>query len=244
MYRTEISQYIGQQRLICFQLKEKEKKKANLFSAMQVVVEIPYVFFQGLFYTVIVYAMMSFQWTAAKFIWFFFISFCSFLYFTYYGMMTVSISPNHQVAAIFAATFYSLFNLFSGFFIPRPVSSPSFHNDTTLFTSCYHKLTNEYTDNIFAVVVLQRIPKWWIWYYWMCPLAWTVYGLIVSQYGDLNEMISVPGQSSQTIKSYVEDHFGYDTDFMGVVATVLVGFSVFFAFTFAFCIRTLNFQQR
>jgi hypothetical protein len=37
-------------------------------------------------------------------------------------MMTVSISPNHEVAAIFAAAFYSLFNLFSGFFIPKPVS--------------------------------------------------------------------------------------------------------------------------
>ena len=106
---------------------------------MQVAVEIPYVFFQGLFYTVIVYAMMSFQWTAAKFIWFFFISFFSFLYFTYYGMMTVSISPNHQVAAIFAATFYSVFNLFSGFFIPRPVSSASFTMIPMLFTSCYHK---------------------------------------------------------------------------------------------------------
>lgn len=190
------------------------ERAAGMYSALpyaiaQVVVEIPYVFIQGLFYTVIVYAMMSFQWTAAKFLWFFFISFCSFMYFTYYGMMTVSISPNHQVAAIFAATFYSLFNLFSGFFIPRP-----------------------------------RIPKWWIWYYWMCPLAWTVYGLIVTQYGDLEDMIKVPGQPDQMIKTYVKNHFGYNTDFMPVVAIVLVGWSVFFAITFAFCIRTLNFQQR
>ena len=88
----------------------------------QVVMEIPYVFVQTTYYTLIVYAMMSFQWTAAKFFWFFFISYFSFLYFTFYGMMTVSISPNHEVAAIFAAAFYSLFNLFSGFFIPRPVS--------------------------------------------------------------------------------------------------------------------------
>ena len=87
---------------------------------LQVVMEIPYVFVQASYYTVIVYAMMSFQWTAAKFFWFFFVSYFSFLYFTYYGMMTVSISPNHEVAAIFAAAFYSLFNLFSGFFIPRP----------------------------------------------------------------------------------------------------------------------------
>ena len=89
---------------------------------MQVIVEIPYVFTQGLYYTLIVYSMMSFQWTVSKFFWFFFISFTSFLYFTYYGMMMVSITPNQHFAAIFASTFYSLFNLFSGFFIPKPVS--------------------------------------------------------------------------------------------------------------------------
>lgn len=90
---------------------------------MQVIIEIPYVFIQTTYYTLIVYAMVSFQWKVEKFFWFFFINFFSFLYFTYYGMMTVSITPNHQVAAIFAAAFYSIFNLFSGFFIPRPVST-------------------------------------------------------------------------------------------------------------------------
>ncbi|KAG8075522.1 hypothetical protein GUJ93_ZPchr0006g42509 [Zizania palustris] len=190
------------------------ERAAGMYSAMpyaiaQVVMEIPYVFIQASYYTLIVYAMMSFQWTAAKFFWFFFVSYFSFLYFTYYGMMTVSISPNHEVAAIFAAAFYSLFNLFSGFFIPRP-----------------------------------RIPKWWIWYYWLCPLAWTVYGLIVTQYGDLEEIISVPGQSNQTISYYVTHHFGYHRKFMAVVAPVLVLFAVFFAFMYAICIKKLNFQHR
>jgi hypothetical protein len=177
---------------------------------MQVISEIPYVLVQTSYYTLIVYAMVGFEWTVPKFFWFFFVSFFSFLYFTYYGMMTVSITPNHQVAAIFAAAFYSLFNLFSGFFIPRP-----------------------------------RIPKWWVWYYWVCPVAWTVYGLIVSQYGDVEDTIRVPGMSpNPTIKWYVEDHFGYDPNFMGPVAGVLVGFTAFFAFMFAYCIKTLNFQIR
>ncbi|KAF5941811.1 hypothetical protein HYC85_019453 [Camellia sinensis] len=92
-----------------------------------------------------------------------FLYYISFLYFTYYGMMTVSITPNHQVASILAATFYALFNLFSGFFIPR-----------------------------------LKIPKWWIWYYWICQLAWTVYGLIVSQYGDVTDPITVPGMKNST----------------------------------------------
>ncbi|GAV61270.1 ABC_tran domain-containing protein/ABC2_membrane domain-containing protein/PDR_assoc domain-containing protein [Cephalotus follicularis] len=191
------------------------EKAAGMYSALpyamaQVISEIPYVFVQTTYYTLIVYAMVSFQWTAAKFFWFFFISFFSFLYFTYYGMMTVSITPNHQVAAIFAAAFYALFNLFSGFFIPRP-----------------------------------RIPKWWIWYYWICPVAWTVYGLIVSQYGDVETRIRAPGMTTDpTIKWYIEKHFGYDPNFMGPVAAVLVGFAVFFALLYAYCIRTLNFQMR
>ncbi|BFG24412.1 hypothetical protein CerSpe_106880 [Prunus speciosa] len=191
------------------------ERAAGMYSALpyalaQVIVEIPYVFIQTTYYTLIVYALVSFQWTAAKFFWFFFINFFSFLYFTYYGMMTVSITPNHQVAAIFAAAFYSVFNLFSGFFIPRP-----------------------------------RIPKWWVWYYWICPVAWTVYGLIVSQYGDIEDTIRAPGITPDpTVKGYIEDHYGYDPNFMGPVAGVLVGFTLFFAFLFAYCIRTLNFQVR
>ncbi|CAN0858781.1 ABC transporter G family member 29 [Linum grandiflorum] len=180
------------------------------YALSQVVSEIPYVLIQTTYYTVIVYAMMSFEWTAAKFMWFYFISFFSFLYFTYYGMMTVSVTPNHQVAAIFAATFYALFNLFSGFFIPRP-----------------------------------RIPKWWVWYYWICPVAWTVYGLILSQYGDVEDTIKVAGVSPDpTVKWYVENHFGYDPNFMAPVAVVLIAFPSFFAFVYAYCIKTLNFQSR
>ena len=108
---------------------------SSLCVLLQVVMEIPYVFVQTSYYTLIVYAMMSFQWTAVKFFWFFFVSYFSFLYFTYYGMMTVSISPNHEVAGIFAAAFYSLFNLFSGFFIPRPVSCVPISDDCC--SSCF-----------------------------------------------------------------------------------------------------------
>ncbi|GMI77982.1 Arabidopsis thaliana ATP-binding cassette G36, PLEIOTROPIC DRUG RESISTANCE 8 [Hibiscus trionum] len=191
------------------------ERAAGMYSALpyaisQVFCEIPYIFFQTTYYTLIVYAMVGFQWTVAKFFWFFFVNFFTYLYFTYYGMMVVSITPNHQVAAIFASAFYSVFNLFSGFFIARP-----------------------------------RIPGWWIWYYWICPVAWTIYGLIVSQYGDMDDPLIVPGNSrNHTIKSYIEDQYGYKSDFMGPVAGVLVAFAVFFAFMFAYCIRTLNFQNR
>lgn len=90
---------------------------------MQVCVEIPYVFIQTICYTVIVYPMVGFEGTVTKISWFFFVNFFTFLYFIYYGMMTVSITPNHHLAAIVSSSFFALFNLFSGFYIPKPVSS-------------------------------------------------------------------------------------------------------------------------
>lgn len=85
-------------------------------------IEVPYVLFQAAYYSLIVYSMMSFEWTVTKFLWFFIISFLTFLYFTYYGMMMVAVTPNIQAAGILSNCFFFLFNLFSGLFIPRPVS--------------------------------------------------------------------------------------------------------------------------
>ncbi|KAL8229721.1 hypothetical protein R6Q57_014621 [Mikania cordata] len=191
------------------------ERPAGMYSALpyamaQVIVEIPYVFFQTTYYTLIVYTMVSFEWTAVKFLWFFFIHFLTFLYFTYNGLMSVSLTPNDQLASILTSAFYSLFNLFSGFFIPRP-----------------------------------KIPTWWVWCYWICPLAWTFQGLIASQYGDVKDTIKVPGMSyDPTIKWYVETHFGYEEGYLGLAVVVLVSFTVFFAVMYAYCLNKLNFQTR
>lgn len=85
-------------------------------------VEIPYILVQATAYGLIVYAMIGFEWTATKFFWYLYFMFFTFTYFTYYGMMTVAVTPNADVAAIIAAAFYGIWNVFSGFIIPRPVS--------------------------------------------------------------------------------------------------------------------------
>jgi energy-coupling factor transporter ATP-binding protein EcfA2/ABC-type multidrug transport system permease subunit len=101
------------------------EKAAGMYSAIpyalgQVAIEVPYVFIQCVIYAILVYSMISFEWTAAKFFWFFFFMFFTFLYYTYFGMMTVAITPNYHIGAIVSAAFYSLWNLFCGFIIPRP----------------------------------------------------------------------------------------------------------------------------
>lgn len=77
---------------------------------------------QAIMYSLITYSMIGFEWTAPKFFWFLYILFFSLITFTYYGMMMVAITPNAQLATICASFFYSLFNLFSGFLITKPVS--------------------------------------------------------------------------------------------------------------------------
>lgn len=83
---------------------------------------------QTFLYGLIVYAMIAFDWTAAKFLWYIFFMFITMLYFTLYGMMTVAITPNQNIAAIVASAFYAIWNLFSGFIVPRTVSPTRTHH--------------------------------------------------------------------------------------------------------------------
>lgn len=192
------------------------EKAAGLYSSIpyalsQVLIEVPYVFLQATMYSLIIYSMLGFEWTAAKFFWFYYITLVSLLQFTYYGMMMVAITPNVILASIVSAFFSTLFNLYSGFLIPRPA-----------------------------------IPGWWIWYYWACPLAWIVYGLIASQFGDLTTRVSIVGDETRiiTVKQYLKEYFGFEHSFLPVVGPMILFWMVFFAAIFIFAIKYLNFQRR
>ncbi|KAI5600727.1 hypothetical protein BDE02_01G044500 [Populus trichocarpa] len=186
------------------------ERAAGMYSALpyafaQVLIELPYVFVQASAYGFIVYAMIGFEWTVAKFFWYLFFMYFTLLYFTFYGMMAVAITPNHHIAAIVSSAFYGIWNLFSGFIVPRP-----------------------------------SIPIWWRWYYWACPVSWSLYGLLVSQFGDIQKDLT----ETQTVKQFVKDYFGFDHDFLGVVAAAVLGWTVLFAFLFAAAIKAFNFQRR
>ncbi|KAJ4838958.1 hypothetical protein Tsubulata_014816 [Turnera subulata] len=187
------------------------ERAAGMYSALpyafaQVLIEIPYVFAQAAVYSILVYSMIGFEWTAAKFFWNLFFMVCTLLYFTYYGMMAVAMTPNHHIASIVSASFYSIWNLFSGFIMPRP-----------------------------------SMPVWWRWYFWGCPVAWTLYGLVASQFGDIQKtMVDRDG----TVEEFIRSYFGFKHDFLGEIAAGIVGWTVLFAFFFAFGIKVFNFQKR
>uniref|UniRef100_A0A162A6A1 ABC transporter domain-containing protein n=1 Tax=Daucus carota subsp. sativus TaxID=79200 RepID=A0A162A6A1_DAUCS len=187
------------------------ERAAGMYSSMayalaQVLVEIPYIFVQTVVYGVIVYSMIGFEWTAAKFFWYIFFMFVTLLYYTFFGMMTVAVAPNPSIASIVSGLFFGLWNLFAGFIVPRT-----------------------------------RIPIWWRWYYWANPVAWTLYGLLASQYGDVKDVLE---DEHVSVAEFLQTYFGYEHDFIGVSAAVVSGFTLLFAFVFALSTRVLNFQNR
>lgn len=86
-------------------------------------VELPHLLIQNLIYCVIVYTMVGFEWTAVKFTWYLFFMYFTLLYYTFFGMVTVAVTPNHNIAAIILSLFFTLWNLFSGFMISKTVST-------------------------------------------------------------------------------------------------------------------------
>ena len=86
-----------------------------------VIVEIPYKLIQAVAYVIITYPMIGYYWSMYKIFWNFYAIFCTILYLSYLGMLLVSLTPSVMVASIIFSAFYTTFNLFSGFLIPKPV---------------------------------------------------------------------------------------------------------------------------
>ncbi|CAL5435368.1 unnamed protein product [Camellia sinensis] len=143
-------------------------------------------------YGVIVYAMIRFEWTVAKFLWYLFFMYSTLLHYTFYGMMTVAVTPNQNIASIVSVALYSTWNLFSGFIIPKTV------------------------------------------------IAWTLYGLVASQFGDIQGTLD----TGETVEEFARNYFDFKHDFVGYVAIIIAGIAILFGFIFAYSIRVFNFQKR
>ncbi|KAL6643455.1 hypothetical protein ACP70R_018221 [Stipagrostis hirtigluma subsp. patula] len=88
-----------------------------------------------------------------------------------------------------------------------------------------------------------RIPGWWIWFYYICPVAWTLRGIITSQLGDVETRIVGPGFDG-TVQEFLEENLGFQQGMTGATVAVLVAFSLFFFSIYAISIKIINFQRR
>lgn len=123
----------------------------------------------------------------------------------------------------------------------------------TLWLACYYMWSEKYINlctkichliTFSASLISQRIPIWWRWYYWANPVAWSLYGLLTSQYGGDTHLVKLSDGNSMTIREVLKHVFGYRHDFLCVTAVMVAGFCIFFAIIFAFAIKSFNFQRR
>lgn len=74
----------------------------------------------------------------------------------------------------------------------------------------------------------------------MCPVAWTLNGLLTSQFGDVNDKFN----NGVSVSDFIESYFGYKQDLLWVAAVAVVSFAILFAFLFGLSLRLFNFQKR
>ncbi|CDP15381.1 unnamed protein product [Coffea canephora] len=137
------------------------ERGAGMYSAFpyaigQVAIEVLYVSIQTFVYTLIIYSMIGFEWTAAKFFLFYYFLLTCYTYYTMFGMMLVALTPNIQVAAISMSFFMSFWNLFSGFLIPRtqiPIWWRWYYWGSPVAWSIYGTITCQIGDKTNQVVV-------------------------------------------------------------------------------------------
>ncbi|KAL5845833.1 hypothetical protein ACOSQ3_009357 [Xanthoceras sorbifolium] len=126
---------------------------------------------------------------------------------------------------------------------------------TFTYFTCYGMMAVGLTpDSDLAAVISSASYSLWnllsgflvakpVWFYYICPVAWTLRGVITSQLGDVETIIEQPGFKG-TVKEYLDVNLGYGPGMVGVSAGVLIAFSVFFFGVFAFSIKYLNLQRR
>ncbi|KAL3515879.1 hypothetical protein ACH5RR_022781 [Cinchona calisaya] len=203
-----VSPKISMERTVLYRERFAGMYASWAYALAQVTIEIPYILGQTLVYSIITYPMIGYHWSGYKIFWYFYSMFCTLLYYTYMGMLTVSMTQSTHMAVIWQTTFNKMFNLFAGFLVPRP-----------------------------------QIPKWWLWFCYLSPTSWPLYGMLTSQYGDIHKEIQVFGEA-KPISTFLRDYYGYHYNQLPLVAVVLILYPIVIAVLFALCIAKLNFQKR
>ncbi|CAJ1951217.1 unnamed protein product [Sphenostylis stenocarpa] len=112
------------------------------------------------------------------------------------------------------------------------------HHVASVVASAFYGIWNLFSG---FVIARPNMPVWWRWYYWACPVAWTIYGLIASQFGDITHVMK---SENISVQEFIRSYFGIRHDFIGVSAVMVSGFAVLFVIIFAVSIKVFNFQRR
>ncbi|KAL9258785.1 Pleiotropic drug resistance protein 1-like protein [Drosera capensis] len=153
---------------------------------------------------------------------------------TVYAMVGYEWVASKVLWFMFFMFFTFLYHTFFGMMAVSMTPNPTF---SSIISAFFISVWNLFSGFIVPGPV---IPIWWKWYYWACPMAWSLYGLVTSQYGDVKELL----EDGVSVQQYLEHGFGYRYNFLGTIAVGVVGYTILFAIVFVFCLKIFNFQKR
>ncbi|XP_058191678.1 pleiotropic drug resistance protein 3-like isoform X2 [Rhododendron vialii] len=112
--------YVSTERSVLYRERYAGMYGSWAYALAQVMIEVPYLLGQTMIFVIITYPMIGFYWSAFKVLWYFYAIFCTLTYYTFLGMLLIAMTPSFPIAAVLQSPFYTLFNLFAGFFITEP----------------------------------------------------------------------------------------------------------------------------
>ncbi|XP_042515074.1 ABC transporter G family member 37-like isoform X3 [Macadamia integrifolia] len=108
------------ERLVMYRERFAGMYSTHAYSIAQIAIEIPYVIIVSSIFGTATYFTIGFPSSLYKFLWYIGTQFFTILYLVYLGMLIISMSPSTQIASVYASSFFTISNLFTGFLIPRP----------------------------------------------------------------------------------------------------------------------------
>ena len=90
----------------------------------------------------------------------------------------------------------------------------------------------------------QRMPKYYSWYYYLNPFAYSLQGIVLSQLGDVTEPLALPDGGTVAVNESLAIVFGYHYSFLGYNILIMIAFCVVFIASGLFFLAKLKFQAR
>ncbi|KAE8678268.1 hypothetical protein F3Y22_tig00111427pilonHSYRG00227 [Hibiscus syriacus] len=119
---SSVQPFVATERVVMYRERFAGMYSYWAYALAQVAVKVPYLFIQTLLFGMIAYPMIGYYGSAYKVFWYFYAIFCTQLYFTFFGMLFVSLTPEVTIDGALSSFFYPLLNLFSNFLMPKPIS--------------------------------------------------------------------------------------------------------------------------
>nr|Q8S628.1 RecName: Full=ABC transporter G family member 51; Short=OsABCG51; AltName: Full=Pleiotropic drug resistance protein 13; Short=OsPDR13 [Oryza sativa Japonica Group]AAM18755.1 putatputative ABC transporter [Oryza sativa Japonica Group] len=158
-----------------------------------------------------------------------------------FGLITyfmVNYERNIRKLVLYLIYMFLTFTYFTFYGMVAVGLTPTQHM-ASVVSSAFYSLWNLLSG---FLIPQSRIPGWWIWFYYICPVAWTLRGVITSQLGDVDTRIVGPGFDG-TVHEFLQQNLGFEQGMTGATVAVLVAFSVFFFSIYAISIKMINFQR-